>query len=182
MQSTLKLSRSNTSMHLLWIHRSKAEYSCLQSYFSLQSTLKLFKFISRIFDFRRDISQTCRPAMLDRTTSSPQRTFYSLPPTLFREARRQQRPYGAALQEQLEATWPRTFQEQLEATWPRTFQEQLEATWPRTFQEQLEATWPRTFQEQLEATWPRTFLVKNTAFIQTTNRPAVLKRRRRKSK
>ena len=70
--------------------------------------------------------------MLDRTTSSPQKAFYSLPPTLFRETRRQQRPYGAALQ------------------------------------------------EQLEATWPRTFLVKTTAFIQTTSRPAVLKHRRRR--
>ena len=89
--------------HRLWVHRSRAKYSYLKSYFSLQSTLKLFKFILRIFDFRQDISQTCRPAMSDRTTSSPQGTFYSLPP------RRQQRPYGASLQEQLEARWPRTF-------------------------------------------------------------------------
>ena len=38
------LSRSNTLMHPLWIHRSRAEYSYLKSYFSLQSTLKLPKF------------------------------------------------------------------------------------------------------------------------------------------
>ena len=36
-------SRSKTLMLPLWIHRSRAEYSYLQSYFSLQSTLKLPK-------------------------------------------------------------------------------------------------------------------------------------------
>ena len=37
-------SRSKTLMHPLWIRRSRAEYSYLQSYFSSQSTLKLPKF------------------------------------------------------------------------------------------------------------------------------------------
>ena len=38
-----KDSRSNALMHPLWVHRSRAEHSYLQSYFSLQNTLKLPK-------------------------------------------------------------------------------------------------------------------------------------------